>query len=73
MRYAPLIAALAAALTTSPASATIRIAGDAGGRIGTYLKRIEAMRQSGERRTFALKSMVRFGKVSLSRVCHPHT
>jgi hypothetical protein len=49
MRYAPLIAALAAALTTSPASATIRIAGDAGGQIGTYLKRIEATRQSGER------------------------
>ncbi len=49
MRYAPLIAALAAALTTSPALATIRIAGDAGGQIGTYLKRIEAMRQSGER------------------------
>ena len=49
MRYAPLIAALAAALTTSPASATIRIAGDAGGQIGTYLERIEAMRQSGER------------------------
>ena len=49
MRYAPLIAALAAVLTTSPASATIRIAGDAGGQIGTYLKRVEAMRQSGER------------------------
>ena len=49
MRYAPLIAALAAALTTSSASATIRIAGDTGGQIGTYLKRIEAMRQSGER------------------------
>src|SRR5258705_13641584 len=48
MRYAPLIAALAAALTPSPTSATIRIAGDAGGQIGTYLKRIEAMRQSGE-------------------------
>src|SRR5438445_6131486 len=49
MRYAPLIAALAAALTTSPASATIRIAGDDGGQIGSYLKRHEAMRQSGER------------------------
>jgi hypothetical protein len=49
MRYAFLIAALAAALTISPASATIRIAGDAGGQIGAYLQRHEAMRQSGER------------------------
>jgi hypothetical protein len=49
MRYAFLIAALAGALTISPASATIRIAGDAGGQIGTYLQRHEAMRQSGER------------------------
>jgi hypothetical protein len=49
MRYAFLIAALAGALTISPASATIRIAGDAGGQIGAYLQRHEAMRQSGER------------------------
>ena len=49
MKYAFLTAALAAALTTSPASATIRIAGDGGGQIGAYLQRHEAMRQSGER------------------------
>jgi hypothetical protein len=49
MRYAFLIAALTAASTISPASATIRIAGDAGGQIGAYLERHEAMRQSGER------------------------
>jgi hypothetical protein len=49
MRYAFLIAALAGALTISPASATIRIAGDGGGQIGAYLDRHEAMRQSGER------------------------
>ena len=50
MRYAFLIAALLSALTTiSPASATIRIAGDAGGQIGAYLQRHETMRQSGER------------------------
>jgi hypothetical protein len=49
MRYAFLMAALAGALTISPASATIRIAGDAGGQIGAYLDRHDAMRQSGER------------------------
>jgi hypothetical protein len=49
MRYAFLIAALAGALTSSPALATIRIAGDGGGQIGAYLERHEAMRQSGER------------------------
>ena len=49
MKYAFLIAALAGALTISPASATIWIAGDAGGQIGAYLQRHEAMRQSGER------------------------
>jgi hypothetical protein len=49
MKYAFLTAALAAALSTSPASATIRIAGDGGGQIGAYLQRHEAMRQSGER------------------------
>jgi hypothetical protein len=48
MRYAFLIAALAGALTISPASATIRIAGDAGGQIGAYLEQHEAIRQSGE-------------------------
>jgi len=49
MRNAFLIAALTGALTISPASATIRIAGDAGGQIGAYLQRHDAMRQSGER------------------------
>jgi hypothetical protein len=49
MKYAFLIAALTGALTISPASATIRIAGDAGGQIGAYVQRHEAMRQSGER------------------------
>ena len=50
MKYAFLIAALVGALTTiSPASATIRIAGDVGGQIGAYIQRHAAMRQSGER------------------------
>ena len=49
MRYVFLIAALAGALPLSPASATIRIAGDGGGQIGAYLQRHKAMRQSGER------------------------
>ena len=49
MKYAFLIAALAGVLTMSPASATIRIAGDGGGQIGAYIQRHEAMRQSGER------------------------
>jgi hypothetical protein len=49
MRYTFLMTALAGALTISPASATIRIAGDGGGQIGAYLQRHEAMRQSGER------------------------
>jgi hypothetical protein len=49
MRNTFLIAALAGALTISPASATIRIAGDGGGQIGAYLQRHEAIRQSGER------------------------
>jgi hypothetical protein len=49
MRYTFLIATVAGALTISPASATIRIAGDSGGQIGAYVQRHEAMRQSGER------------------------
>jgi hypothetical protein len=49
MRWAFLIAALAGALMISPASATIRIAGDGGGQIGAYIQRHAAMRQSGER------------------------
>src|ERR1043165_9050600 len=49
MKYACLTAAVVAALSISPASATIRIAGDGGGQIGAYLQRHEAMRQSGER------------------------
>ena len=46
-----------------------------GNRIATdaLTNRVAAMRQAGERRTLALKPMVRLGKVSLSRVCHPHT
>jgi hypothetical protein len=49
MKYVFLIAAITGALTISPASATIRIAGDAGGQLGAYIQRHEAMRQSGER------------------------
>jgi len=49
MKYAILSAALSGALTTPPASASIRIADDAGGQLGAYLQRHEAMRQSGER------------------------
>jgi hypothetical protein len=49
MKCAFLIAALAGPLMISPASATIRIAGDGGGQIGAYIQRHAAMRQSGER------------------------
>jgi hypothetical protein len=49
MKYAFLLATLMGALTISPASATIRIAGDAGGQLGAYIQRHEGMRQSGER------------------------
>jgi len=49
MRYALSIAALAATVFTSPASATIWITGDSGGQIGAYLQRIDAMRRSGDR------------------------
>ena len=49
MRYALSIAAIAATVFTSPASATIWITGDSGGQIGAYLQRIDAMRRSGDR------------------------
>src|SRR5215467_13469825 len=49
MRYALSIAALAATVFTSPASATIWITGDSGGQIGAYLQRIDSMRRSGDR------------------------
>jgi hypothetical protein len=49
MRYVLSIAALAATVVTSPASATIWITGDSGGQIGAYLQRIDAMRRSGDR------------------------
>ena len=74
MRYAFLIAALLSALTTiSPASATIRIAGDAGGQIGAYLQRHEKMRQSGERVVidgpcFSACTMV-LGAIPHNRIC----
>jgi hypothetical protein len=73
MRYAFLIAALTSALTISPASATIRIAGDAGGQIGAYLQRHDAMRQSGERVVidgpcFSACTMV-LGAIPRNRIC----
>jgi hypothetical protein len=73
MRYAPLIAALAAALAISDASATVRIAGDTGGQIGSYLKRFEAMRHSGERvvidgRCLSACTMV-LGAIPRNRIC----
>jgi hypothetical protein len=49
MRYVLSIAALAATVFTSPASATIWITGDSGGQIGAYLQRIDTMRRSGDR------------------------
>jgi len=74
MKCAFLIAALLGALTTiSPASATIRIAGDAGGQIGAYLQRHEKMRQSGERVVidgpcFSACTMV-LGAIPHNRIC----
>ena len=74
MKYAFLIAALVGALTTiSPASATIRIAGDAGGQIGAYIQRHEAMRRSGERVVidgpcFSACTMV-LGAIPRDRIC----
>ena len=74
MKCAFLIAALLGALTTmSPASATIRIAGDAGGQIGAYLQRHEKMRQSGERVVidgpcFSACTMV-LGAIPHNRLC----
>ena len=73
MKYAFLIAALAGALTVSPASATIRIAGDAGGQIGAYLERHETMRQSGERVVidgFCLSACTMvLGAIPRNRIC----
>jgi len=42
--------AIAALLSNvGPAAATVRISGDAGGQIGPYLERLDALRSSGER------------------------
>ena len=73
MRCAFLIAALAGALMSSPASATIRIAGDGGGQIGAYIQRHAAMRQSGERVVIdgpclSACTMV-LGAIPRSRIC----
>ena len=43
------LGAVLAALSTSPASATVRIVGDAGGQIGPYLEQLVNLRSSGER------------------------
>jgi len=73
MKYAFLIAALTGVLTVSPASATIRIAGDGGGQLGAYVQRHEAMRQSGERVVidgpcFSACTMV-LGAIPRNRIC----
>src|SRR5438445_4557405 len=52
MRLVALVfgAALAAlSMSTSSASATVRIVSDAGGQIGPYLENLAALRSSGER------------------------
>jgi hypothetical protein len=49
MRFiAALIGALLVALTTTPASPTVRVSNDLGGQIGPYLERLMALRDSGE-------------------------
>lgn len=73
MKYAFLIAALTGALTTSPASASIRIADDGGGQLGAYIQRHQAMRQSGERVVidgpcFSACTMV-LGAIPRNRIC----
>jgi hypothetical protein len=54
MRSMVLLAAAAAAtislsVSSTPASATVRIVGDYGGQIGPYLEQFAALRHSGER------------------------
>ena len=51
MRLRAALAGIAAlvALSTSSASATVRITDDVGGRIGTYVEAYSAVRSSGER------------------------
>jgi len=50
MRFGALmVGAVAAALSVSSASATVRISGDSGGQIGPYLENLVALRSSGER------------------------
>ena len=43
-----LAATIAAAASTSPASATVRIAADPGGQIGPYLDKLQSLRKSGQ-------------------------
>src|ERR1700749_4401740 len=43
-----LVGAVVTALAASPASATVRITGDPGGKIGPYLANLAAIRSSGE-------------------------
>ena len=43
-----LAATIAAAASTSPASAAVRIAADPGGQIGPYLEKLQSLRNSGE-------------------------
>ena len=49
MRFAVVMGAVLAALAVSSASATVRIAGDAGGQIGPYLEHLVTLRGSGEK------------------------
>src|SRR5262245_4047819 len=73
MKYAFVITALVGGLTISPASATIWITGDAGGQIGVYLQRHEAIRHSGERvvidgSCFSACTML-LGAIPRDRIC----
>jgi hypothetical protein len=43
------IAVALSAMTPSPAAAEVRIAGDPGGEVASYVRKFEAMRASGER------------------------
>ncbi len=69
------LAAAAAVLLLGmmPASATVRIHGDDGGRIGTYLARFKALRVSGERvvidGTCASACTMLLGAIPRDRIC----
>jgi len=60
----------------APAAASVRIAGDAGGQIGPYLERLNALRNSGERVVIdgpclSACTMV-LGVIPRDRICMTH-